>query len=109
MMLRDPVGRLHCRRAGIDVDEMPRAKLAFVAEAGFHFNDRCRAKIGPGKFFFTGPAKADRMIRGLGQAGGFDPGFAGMFTAKTCAEIGDHDANFFVGQMEGPPVSRSKR
>ena len=69
--------------------------------AGANLDEAGRTQVGPGEFFLARPHQLDRLARGLGEARGFDGGFAGVLAAVAAAHVGLDDADLRCGKMEG--------
>ena len=62
-LVRDLVGRINGRAAGVDVREVPGDQRAFGVETALALDDRRRPEIGPGELLGPRPAHADRLAR----------------------------------------------
>src|SRR4051812_8727019 len=81
--------------------EIPGGELAVFGHAGADVDDAGWGEVGPREFPLAGPDNFYGFASGFCQAGGFDRGIDGVLAAVTGAGIGDDDANFVVGQIEG--------
>src|SRR6266849_2936813 len=94
---RDIVGRVDARASGIVVMELPVGDLTVLAHSAGDFDDPGRAEVRPGELLRAGPDELDRLARGLGEAGRFDGGLAGVLAAVSGTGIGRDHADLSLG------------
>src|SRR5205085_2452204 len=85
---------------GVDVDEVPARQRVLRIERGGDIDDRGGAEAGEAELLLARPAKCDRLFGALRESGGFDRGFAGVFAAKSAAEIRYDHPDALLGDVK---------
>src|SRR5262245_19518086 len=85
--------------ARVVVVKLPGRDCAVVLYATLDVNHSCRAKVGPGKFFFTGPDQLHRLIGSLCQTRRFNRSFPRVLAAVTRTSIGHYHPHLLVRNM----------
>src|SRR6266571_2086670 len=93
LLMRDTVRGSDSRWPGVVVIELPGRDGTVIAHAALDVDHTRRPEVCPGEFFLASPYQLDWFPRSFRQAGCFQRGVAGVFTAIRRSRIRDQDSH----------------
>src|SRR5579862_6428830 len=99
-LVRNIVKSVDPGSAGVVIVKLPRSNGAVARQSGGNVHYAGGTKICPGKFLFAGPLNFHRTFRRTRKPGGFDGGFAGVFSSISRTRIQHDHADIFFRNLE---------